>query len=317
MRINDIAKPLSESPGMPSFVDDLATNQSVTEFPTNKKFRFRFDGFKGSKESRVNQIFEWNPEMQEFMYISPQGRYQIQKDASGKASYQTVPRYSVLELSIFNKLGWRDTSSPKSVKEVPSVTYDKVKYDFDKESGKWVPNYKAKQKDPYSGQVFTTAGKGTPVAQGSRLEMVLFKKAGYTVKGYKELYGKGGKGLGRTKDIIKTKKDKKQSKFKKAIDPQQGDFFNQRGIKKYPILFPINLPRRILVGTASVIGKVLDGTAGLVYSLFRAIPGGDRGKRDTTIDGDKVKNVDLNPQSKDLNPELMPDDPMGKPKEKK
>ena len=313
MRINDIAKPLSESPGMPSFVDDLANKQSVTEFPTNKKFRFRFDGFKGSRESRVNQIFEWNPEMQEFMYISPQGRYQIKKDPDGKTSYQTVPRYSVLELSIFNKLGWRDTSPYKKelvgsekLKKIPSVNYDKVKYDFDIALGQWVPEYTKGQKDPYSGQVFKTAGKGKPVAQGSRLETLLFKKAGYTVKGYKELYGKGGKGLGRTKDIIKTKKDKKQSKFRKAIDPQQGDFFNQRGIKKYPILFPINLPRRILVGTASVIGKVLDGTAGLVYSLFRAIPGGDRGKRDTTIDGDKIKNVDLNPQSKDLNPELIP-----------
>ena len=71
------------------------------------------------------------------MYISPQGRYQIKKDPEGKTSYQTVPRYSVLELSIFNKLGWRDTSSPKSVKEVPSVKYDKVKYNFDKELGQW------------------------------------------------------------------------------------------------------------------------------------------------------------------------------------
>ncbi|MZH14250.1 MAG: tetratricopeptide repeat protein [Nitrospinae bacterium] len=57
--------------------DDLTNKQSVTEFSTNKKFRFRFDGFKGSRESRVNQIFEWNPDMQEFMYISRRGKYQI------------------------------------------------------------------------------------------------------------------------------------------------------------------------------------------------------------------------------------------------
>jgi len=82
------------------------------------------------------------------------------------------------------------------------------------------------------------------------------------------------------------------------------------------------------VGTASVIGKVLDGTAGLVYSLFRAIPGGDKGNRDHTMGGDTVKKIDFSePNKKDvgpgfreLDPELMPDDPMGepeKPKEKK
>ena len=95
----------------------------TNRFDPTKKFRFRFDGYKGTKEKRINnQIFEWNPDLQEFIYISPQGIYQQKKDPdSGKMFYHTVSRYSDLELSIFNKLGWRDTSPYK--KELVGSNY--------------------------------------------------------------------------------------------------------------------------------------------------------------------------------------------------
>jgi len=161
------------------------------KFNPEDKFKFNFSDASlttGMSPAGIDLVtsgtFQWDPDQQQFTDIT-----------------KNVPiePYSKTEQILFRKLGWRDVTdtktNPKNYKIEP-VNHNGQWYDFDKSEGMWyeivkkkVPslNKDGKQEFDSEGNPETTIKSvpDNPVAPGTRMEKLLFKKAGFKVTGYR------------------------------------------------------------------------------------------------------------------------------------
>lgn len=310
-------------------IDELtqADQNYIDKFDPNKRFRFRFQEYSGmgvGSAFGLSGIFEWNPSEQTFKSLDVDGNYK------STILPHTKEEQVLFKKLGWRDTGESQGAYPNPRKyAVQPVTFQKVLYKFYPEEGSWRPDVKAKDEEGKMKTTPGSPVKQGTRLEHKLFKLAGYKVQGYkslfnTGRFYKQPkdlvpIGKRKKQVDRerkhdreiqkltskflNKEITKSQYDDAKAKLKvkhlqgpflqrqlDKINPEKGDFFNQRGIKKYPIFFPINLPRRIFVGVGTVVGKTIDKTLGGVINLVSKATKG----RGTSQQG-RISQVDFNP----------------------